>query len=119
MEGDATNRGFLMNQLEGTRATDRFARAMQLFGAGSGNADAVQRRGLATLGAGGGGLSAQDAQILAMIQTQIGAGQARSGANAQAGQMMNNYNMGQQGMWASMINSATEAAGNAAGSFFG
>jgi hypothetical protein len=111
MEGDATNRGFLLNQLNGTRAADRFQRAMALFGTGQGANQQAQARSLAQLGAGGGGISAQDQQLMSMLGLQGQLGAARSGANLGAGQMMTNYNMGQQGMWGNMISSALGGGG--------
>jgi hypothetical protein len=115
MEQDATNRGFLLNQLQGSRAADRFQRAMSLFGTGQQAGQQNFQNAMSQLGAGGGGLSAQDQQLMAMLGLQGQLGSARSGANLGAGQMATNYNMGQQGMWAGMIGNAMNAAGTAIG----
>lgn len=119
MEGDAQNRGFLINQLGSSRAQDRFGRAMNMFGLGQQANQQTFQQNQALTGIGNGGISAQDQQLMSMLGLQGNLAAARSGANLGAGGLRTGYDMNQQGLWSSMINQATDSAGQVASSILG
>lgn len=111
MEGDGANRGFLVNQLAGDRASERFAKAMQMFGM-----DQSQfNQNLQRLGAGAGGMQGQDQMLMSLMGLQGNLAAQRSAANAQAASILNNYNMNSQNVWGSLLGSGMMAAGTAMG----
>jgi hypothetical protein len=115
MEGDATNRGFLLSQLQNTRASDRFQRAMSLFNTGQNANQQMQQRYMAQMGVGGGGMSQQDQQLMQMMGLQGNLAAQRSAANLGAGSALSNYTQNQAGMWTQLLSSAMESGAAAAG----
>lgn len=97
------------NQFNFDRANARFANAQNMFGMGQNTLNAEQQRLMQLLGAGGGGMQNYDQYLMNMLGLQGNLGAAQSGANAAAGNMMNQYNLAGQGMWANMLGSAMGA----------
>lgn len=95
------------------RSNARFQNAQNMFNTGQNTINAEQARLMQMLAAGAGGMQGYDSMLAGMAGLQGNLGSAQSGANLGAGQLRTGYDLSQQGMWGSMFNAATEAAGNA------
>lgn len=107
MEGDGANRGFLVNQLAGDRASERFARAMQMFGMDQ----SKFTQDLQRLAAGSGGMQAQDSMLQSLIGLQGNLAAQRSSANAGAANILNSYNMNNENIWGNILGAGIGKSG--------
>jgi hypothetical protein len=114
MEGDAANRGFMLNQLKGSNAQDRFARAMSMFGTGMDANNFTRQNATQLLGLGAQGMQSQDQMLMSMLGLTGNLAAQRSGANAGAASILANTNAANLGNWAGIIGSSMQGAGAAA-----